>query len=149
MTGRKQSDKTRNSDTTETRTSSDCSGQYSYLIHFQIASFTKVVRKICLVTEMLNWTQRLKNKWVQIEISCLQPGKPGNFLPLGSFPFQYSSERATNLDMSQEEDVENEMPLGENKIILKYDASQTNDKGIYSKLICRQFLYMYLILNFL
>ena len=46
---------------------------------------------ICLVTEMIDWKQKLKNQWVQIEISRVQPGKPGNFLPLGPFPFQYSS----------------------------------------------------------
>ena len=91
LTGRKQSDKTRNSDTPETRTSSDCSGQYSYLIHFQIALFTKVVIIICLVTEIIAWKQKLKNQMVRIEISRVQPGKPGNFLPLGSFPFQCSS----------------------------------------------------------
>ena len=41
---------------------------------------------------MIDWKQKLKNQWVQIEISRVQPGKPGNFLPLGPFPFQYSSE---------------------------------------------------------
>ena len=40
---------------------------------------------------MIDWKQKLKNQWVQIEISRVQPGKPGNFLPLGPFPFQYSS----------------------------------------------------------
>ena len=47
---------------------------------------------ICLVTEMIDWKQKLKNQWVQIEISRVQPGKPGNILQLGPFPFQYSSE---------------------------------------------------------
>ena len=41
---------------------------------------------------MIDWKQKLKNQWVQIEISRVQPGKPGNFLPLGPFPFQYSSD---------------------------------------------------------
>ena len=54
MAGRKQAGNnpilTGNSYTTETRTSSDCSGQYSFLIYFQIGSFTKVVLIICLVT---------------------------------------------------------------------------------------------------
>ena len=62
------------------------------LVYFQIASFTKVVLIICLVTEMIDWKQKLKNQWVQIEISRVQAGKPGNFLPLGSFPFQYSGD---------------------------------------------------------
>ena len=89
----KQSDTTLNSDTTEIRTSSDCSGQYSYLIHFQMASFTKVVILICLVTDMIGWKQKLKTQWVKIEIDCVQPGRPGNFFRLVFFPFQYSSER--------------------------------------------------------
>ena len=88
MTGRKKADKTSNSNTKETWTSSDCSGQYSYLIHFQISLFTKVVLTICLVTEMIDWKQKLMNQWFRIEISHVQPG---NFLRLGSFPFQYNS----------------------------------------------------------
>ena len=56
-----------------------------------MASFTKVVVIICLVTDMFDWKQKLKNQWVQIEISRVQPGKPGNFLRLVSFPFQYIS----------------------------------------------------------
>ena len=40
---------------------------------------------------MIDWKQKLKNQWVQIEISRVQPGKPCNLLPLGPFPFQYSS----------------------------------------------------------
>ena len=46
---------------------------------------------------MIDWKQKLKNQWVQIEISRVQPGKPGNFLPLGPFPFQYSSALPTYL----------------------------------------------------
>ena len=46
---------------------------------------------------MIDWKQKLKNQWVQIEISRVQPGKPGNFLPLGPFPFQYSSALEGNL----------------------------------------------------
>ena len=95
MTGRKESDTTRKSDTTETRTSSDCSGQYS-LIHFQITLFTKVILMICLITEMSDWKIKLKNQWVEIEISCVQPGKPGNLLQLVFFPFQYSSVLSSN-----------------------------------------------------
>ena len=49
---------------------------------------------------MIDWKQKLKNQWVQIEISRVQPGKPGNFLPLGPFPFQYSS------DLTGDEGVE-------------------------------------------
>ena len=40
---------------------------------------------ICLVTEMVDWKQKLENQWVQIEISRVQPGKADNFLRLGSF----------------------------------------------------------------
>ena len=65
--------------------------QYSYVIHFQIASFTKVILKIYLATEMVDWKQKLKNHWVQREISRVQPSKPGNFLPLVSFSFEYNS----------------------------------------------------------
>ena len=43
------------------------SGEYSYLTHFQIALFTMVVLIICLVTEMIDWKQKNKNQWVQIE----------------------------------------------------------------------------------
>ena len=68
----------------ETRTSSDYSGQYSYLTHFQIASFNKMVLIICLVTEVFDCGKNLKNQWVQIEISLVQPGKPGNFLQMGT-----------------------------------------------------------------
>ena len=78
--------------TTETWMSSDCSGQYSYLMHFQMTSFTKVVLIIYLVTDIVDWEQMLKNQRVQIEINCVQPGKLGNFFRLVSFPFQYSSE---------------------------------------------------------
>ena len=46
---------------------------------------------------MIDWKQKLKNQWVQIEISRVQPGKPGNFLPLGPFPFQYSSDTPLGL----------------------------------------------------
>ena len=41
---------------------------------------------------MVDWKQKLKNQWVKIKISCVQPDKPDNFLRLVSFPFQYSSE---------------------------------------------------------
>ena len=34
-------------------------------------------------------------QWVQLEISRVQHGKPGNFLRLVSFTFQYSSVRET------------------------------------------------------
>ena len=72
-----------NFDTKETRTSSDCSGQYNYLIQFQKALFTKVIPMICLVTEMIDWKQKLRNQWVQIEIGHVQPCKPGKFLATG------------------------------------------------------------------
>ena len=41
---------------------------------------------------MIDWKQKLKNQWVQIEISRVQPGKPGKFLRLVSFSFEYSSD---------------------------------------------------------
>ena len=41
---------------------------------------------------MIDWKQKLKNQWVQIEISRLQPGKPVSFLRLVSFLFKCSSE---------------------------------------------------------
>ena len=57
-----------------------------------MASFTKVVLKTCLVIDMVDWKQKLNTQWVQIEINRVQPGKPGNFLRLGSFPFQCSTD---------------------------------------------------------
>ena len=56
-----------------------------------MASFTKVVLTIYLVTEMIDWKQKLKKQWVHIEISRAQPGKHDNFLQMYSFPFQYST----------------------------------------------------------
>ena len=56
-----------------------------------MATFTKVVLIICLVTDMVDWKQKLKNQWVQIEINRIQLGQPGNFFLMVSFSFQYSS----------------------------------------------------------
>jgi hypothetical protein len=39
---------------------------------------TKVLLLICLATNMIDWKQKLKNQWVQIEINQVQPGKTGN-----------------------------------------------------------------------
>ena len=58
---------------------------------FLPAPFPKVIVRLCLVTYMFDWKQKLNNQWVQIEINRRQPGKPGNFFRLVSFPFQYSS----------------------------------------------------------
>ena len=39
-----------------------------------------------------DWLATDAKEWVQIEISRVQPGKPGNFMPLVTFLFQYSSD---------------------------------------------------------
>ena len=38
-----------------------------------MALVTKVILIICLVTKIIDWNQKLKNTWVQIEISRVQP----------------------------------------------------------------------------
>ena len=79
---------------------------------------------------MIDWKQKLKNQWVQIEISHVQPGIPGNFLPLGPFPFQYSSGEDMFNQPADKEDEEGE-DKAEDKVKVKA-ALQTGllGKGI-------------------
>ena len=66
-----------------------------FLYTFKWPCSLLVVLIICLVTDLIDWKQKIKNQKVQIEINRVQPGlNPCNFLQLVSFPFQYTSDTA-------------------------------------------------------